>query len=112
MGIQLERITLRQIKMPLVHFFETSFGRTTERHMVLVEAASGGVSGWGEVTAGENPFYNEEWTESAWLILRDYVAPRVLGHTFASAAEVGARTAHIRGHQHGAWRPRSSGLGS
>jgi O-succinylbenzoate synthase len=50
------------------------------------------------VTAGENPFYNEEWTESAWLILRDYVAPRVLKHTFASAAEVGARTEHIRGH--------------
>jgi len=85
--------------MPLVHFFETSFGRTTDRHMVLVEVSSGGISGWGEVTAGENPFYNEEWTESAWLIARDYVAPRVLNHKFESAAEVGARTAHIRGHR-------------
>ena len=98
MGIQLERITLRQIRMPLVHFFETSFGRTTERHMVLVEASSGGVSGWGECTAGENPFYNEEWTDSAWLILRDYVAPRVLNYKFDSALDVDARTAHIRGH--------------
>jgi O-succinylbenzoate synthase len=84
--------------MPLVHFFETSFGRTTERHMVLVEASSGGVSGWGECTAGENPFYNEEWTDSAWLILRDYVAPRVLNYKFDSALDVDARTAHIRGH--------------
>ncbi len=98
MGIHLERITLREIRMPLVHFFETSFGRTTERRIVLVEVSSGGLSGWGEVTAGENPFYNEEWTESAWLILRDYVAPRVLNHTFESAADVGARSAHIRGH--------------
>ena len=98
MGIQLDKITLRQIRMPLVHFFETSFGRTTERHIVLVEVTSGGVSGWGECTAGENPFYNEEWTDSAWLIVRDYVAPRVLHHPFAAAAEVGARTAHIRGH--------------
>jgi O-succinylbenzoate synthase len=98
MGIQPEQITLREIRMPLVHFFETSFGRTKERRMVLVEVTAGGVSGWGEVTAGENPFYNEEWTESAWLILRDYVAPRVLKHTFESAADVGARTAHIRGH--------------
>ncbi len=97
--MQIERITLRQIKMPLVHFFETSFGRTTDRHMVLVEVSSGGISGWGEVTAGENPFYNEEWTESAWLIVRDYVAPRVLNHKFESAAAVGARTAHIRGHR-------------
>jgi O-succinylbenzoate synthase len=97
--MQIDRITLRQIKMPLVHFFETSFGRTTDRHMVLVEVSSGGISGWGEVTAGENPFYNEEWTESAWLIVRDYVAPRVLDHKFDSAASVGARTAHIRGHR-------------
>ena len=97
--MQIDKITLRQIKMPLVHFFETSFGRTTDRHMVLVEVSSGGISGWGEVTAGENPFYNEEWTESAWLIVRDYVAPRVLNNKFESAASVGARTAHIRGHR-------------
>jgi O-succinylbenzoate synthase len=98
MGIRIDRITLREIRMPLVHFFETSFGRTTERRIVLVEVSSDGVSGWGEVTAGENPFYNEEWTESAWLILRDYVAPQVLHHPFDSASEVAARSAHIRGH--------------
>ena len=61
--MRLDRITLREIRMPLVHFFETSFGRTTERCIVLVEVLSEGVSGWGEVTCGENPFYNEEWTE-------------------------------------------------
>jgi len=84
--------------MPLVHFFETSFGRTYERRMILVEVHSDGVSGWGEVTCGENPFYNEEWTESAWLIVRDYVAPRLVGKTLNSAAEAGPLSAHIRGH--------------
>lgn len=98
MGIQIDQIVPRQIRMPLVHFFETSFGRTYERDIVLVEAVADGVSGWGEVTAGENPFYNEEWTDSAWLILRDYVAPRVLRYEFASPDEVGGRTTHIRGH--------------
>jgi O-succinylbenzoate synthase len=98
MGIRLDRVILREIRMPLVHFFETSFGRTTERRIVLVEISSGGISGWGEVTAGENPFYNEEWTESSWMILRDYVAPRVLKHNFENASEVGPRSAHIRGH--------------
>lgn len=98
MPFQIEQIVLRQIRMPLVHFFETSFGRTYERSMVLVEVRAGGVSGWGEVTCGENPFYNEEWTDSAWLIVRDFVAPRVLRHAFQSAGEVNARTAHIRGH--------------
>jgi len=96
--VKLERVTLRQIRLPLVHFFETSFGRTYERHMILVEAHGDGVSGWGEVTAGENPFYNEEWTESAWIILRDYAAPRVLGRDLRSAEDVYPLTAHIRGH--------------
>ena len=76
MEMKIDRIVLRQVRMPLVHFFETSFGRTTERDIILVEAVSDGVSGWGEVTAGENPFYNEEWTDSAWLILRDYACHR------------------------------------
>ena len=98
MAIVIEKVVLRQIQMPLVHFFETSFGRTYSRDMVLVEVVSNGVSGWGEVTAGENPFYNEEWTTSAWEILEHFVAPRVIKHEFASAADVYARSAHIRGH--------------
>ena len=97
--MKVERIALRQIRMPLVHFFETSFSRTYERNIILVEVESQGATGWGEVTAGENPFYNEEWTESAWLILRDFVAPRVLGREIAGAAEIAGLTAHIRGHR-------------
>src|SRR5579871_287157 len=99
MPFKIDRIVLREIKMPLVHFFETSFGRTTERRIILAEVTADGITGFGEVTCGENPFYNEEWTDSAWLILRDYVAPRVLGCEFQSALEVAPRTAHIRGHK-------------
>jgi len=97
--MKLDRITLRQIRMPLVHFFETSFGRTYERHMILVEAQGEGASGWGEVTAGENPFYNEEWTESAWMILRDYAVPPVLARDLHGPEDVAPLTAHIRGHK-------------
>jgi O-succinylbenzoate synthase len=96
--MKLERVTLRQIRMPLVHFFETSFSRTYSRDIILVEVTTEGVTGWGEVTAGENPFYNEEWTGSAWMILRDYAAPRVLGKDLESAEDVYPLTAHIRGH--------------
>ncbi len=98
MAIRIDRIVLREIRMPLVHFFETSFSRTTHRRIILVEAVQDGVSGWGEVTCGEHPFYNEEWTDAAWMIVRDYVAPRVLGVSVESAAQVADRTAHIRGH--------------
>ena len=98
MAIRLDRVVLRHIRMPLVHFFETSFGRTYERDIILVEVCSDGVCGWGEVTAGENPFYNEEWTGSIWPLLIDYVVPRVLGFDFESPANVAARTSYIRGH--------------
>jgi o-succinylbenzoate synthase len=97
--MKLERITLRQIRMPLVHFFETSFGRTTERDIILVEAKGEGLSGWGEVTASEHPFYNEEWTGSAWSILRDYVAPAVLRRDLRSAEDIAPLTDNIREHR-------------
>ncbi len=99
MAIRIDQIVLRHLRMPLVHFFETSFGRTYDRDIILVEVTSNGASGWGEVTAGENPFYNEEWTGSVWPLLIEYVAPRILNFDFDSAADVSARTAHIRGHK-------------
>lgn len=98
MSFTIERIRLHQIRMPLVHFFETSFSRTYARDIVLVEVTADGVTGWGEVTAGENPFYNEEWTHSAWAILRDYCAPRILGKPLDDASQVYPRLEHIRGH--------------
>jgi O-succinylbenzoate synthase len=97
--MKIDKVVLRQIRMPLVHFFETSFGRTTERDIILVEVVGDGASGWGEVTAGENPFYNEEWTDSAWPLLRDYVVPRVLGQSLAGADDVAPLLDHIRGHR-------------
>ncbi|MDQ6652575.1 MAG: hypothetical protein M3Y84_07505 [Acidobacteriota bacterium] len=63
-------VELREIRLPLVHFFETSFGRTTERRIVLVRVVEkDAAEGLGECTAGEGPFYCEEWTETAWKTL-------------------------------------------
>ena len=98
--MRLTRIGLRKIRMPLVRPFETSFGRTTERQILLVEVEdTEGAIGWGEVTCGERPFYNEEWVDAAWLVLRDFVAPSVLGRELQSAAEVGRLSLAIRGHR-------------
>lgn len=97
--MKIERVTLRQIGMPLVHFFETSFGRTFSRQIILVEVVSGDFSGWGEVTCGEHPFYNEEWTDAAWLLLKHYIAPAALGQTLGSAMEAGSLSQGIRGHR-------------
>ena len=98
--MRIARIQLRQIRMPLVRPFETSFGRTYERRILLVEVQDAdGATGWGEVTCGERPYYNEEWVDSAWLVLREFAAPLVLGRDVSSAAEIGELTAAVRGHR-------------
>lgn len=98
MEFTINAVRLHLLSMPLVHFFETSFGRTYTREIILVEVRAGEVAGWGEVTCGEHPFYNEEWTEGAWLLLRDYLAPAVIGRSFGSPGEVAARLPRVRGH--------------
>jgi len=93
-------IELREICLPLVHFFETSFGRTTERRIVLARLTDAdGNEGWGECTAGEGPFYSDEWTESAWTTLREFLAPMVVGRPFENAAHAFALMKPVRGHR-------------
>src|SRR6516162_542287 len=84
--------------MRLLHPFETSFGVTQERHIVLVKVSDGTNTGWGEVTAGEGPFYSYETKETAWHVLRDFIIPRVIGRELKSPAEFGALVGGIRGH--------------
>ena len=93
-------VELREIRLPLVHFFETSFGRTTERRIVLVRVESrDGAEGWGECTAGEGPFYSDEWTDSAWATLEQFLAPMIVASQATSAAEVFSVFRHVRGHR-------------
>ena len=96
---KVERIRLREIRMPLLTAFETSFGATKERRILLIEITGEGAAGWGEVTAGEKPFYNEESTDTAWYILREFAIPAVLSKPFAGANEACERWRGLRGHR-------------
>ena len=96
--MKIERVQIREIQLPLVHFFETSFGRTSERRILLSEVTADGVHGWGECTAGEGPFYSHESTDTAWHILRDFLIPRLLGKTLQRAAAAAPLFKRVRGH--------------
>src|ERR1051325_9185716 len=97
--MKIEAITLREIQMPLVHFFETSFGRTYHRRILLVTVHSEGGDGWGECVAGEDPFYSSESVDTAWLATEKYLAPMLLGKTIAAGNEVPALLTRVRGHR-------------
>jgi o-succinylbenzoate synthase len=96
--VRIERIELRLLHLPLVRFFETSFGRVSNRALVLIRVDEDGAFGLGECVAGANPYYSAETTRTAWHVIAEFIAPLVLGRAFAHPREVfGALTA-IRGH--------------
>ena len=97
--MKIEAITLREIQMPLVHFFETSFSRTYSRRILLVTVHCEGVDGWGESVVGEDPYYSSEWIESAWPTLKHYLVPVLLGKKIESARQCPALFARVRGHR-------------
>jgi o-succinylbenzoate synthase len=97
--MKIELIILRELKMRLKAPFETSFGITHNRRILLVEVVADGVSGWGEVTTGETPAYNPETTDTAWHVISDFIAPRVIGSSVGTASQVAALLAGIRGHE-------------
>ena len=98
--LNISSIELREIRLPLIHFFETSFGRTSERRILLVRVRdSDGAEGWGECTAGEGPFYSDEWIDSAWVTTENFLAPMILGKELESAAAVFTRLRPVRGHR-------------
>ncbi|NWG13598.1 MAG: o-succinylbenzoate synthase [Acidobacteria bacterium] len=85
--------------MPLVHPFETSFGRTTLRRIILLTARSADAVGYGECTASEDPLYGSETTETAWHILSDFAIPWLIGRTIESAADCAGILRPIRGNR-------------
>jgi O-succinylbenzoate synthase len=96
--MKVEAVTLRELRMPLKYFFETSFGRSESRRVILVTAHCEGVDGWAECVAGDGPFFSYEWVETAWATLRDFLAPSVVGATLAGGKESAALMSRARGH--------------
>jgi len=96
--MRLHSLTLREIHLKLITPFETSMDRVSERRIILAEAHLDGVSGWGECTAGETPYYCPEDTETAWHILKNFLWPRLKGKELSSAADVWPLLEQVRGH--------------
>ena len=97
--MKLASITLTHLRMPLVNAFETSFGRITHRECILVTLQSEGLMGYGECVADRDPGYCYETTGTAWHILKDFIAPLILGQDVLDAQDFQRRVEGIRGHQ-------------
>jgi len=96
--MRIDRIELREVRLPLVHPFETSFGRETEQRAVIVRIDSGDLAGWGESAAGIGPWYSYETVETCWHVQRDFLVPLLLGQEVESPRSIHERFAPVRGH--------------
>src|SRR5512134_1135718 len=89
--MKIETITLHHISMPLVAPFETSFGREIDRQCVIIALQADGFTGYGECVATRDPGYNYETTGTAWHILKEFVAPLILGKDVKDALDFQGR---------------------
>jgi O-succinylbenzoate synthase len=96
--MKIESLKLYHICLPLVTPFATSFGSIDHKECILVELHTGGLTGYGESAVERDPGYNYETTGTAWHILKDFVAPLILGQDVLDAADFQRRVRGIRGH--------------
>jgi o-succinylbenzoate synthase len=99
--IHIERIALREIHLPLKEPFRISSGVEETRRILLVQVEDGdGVTTWSECVAGAAPNYAPETIDHAWVTLRQWIAPRVLGRDFDSPQDLhAALEVDFRGHR-------------
>ena len=97
--MKIDAITLREIRMPLVKPFQTSFGITTDRRILLVEIKSEGFTGWGECVAGEHPYFSDETIDTAWLISLQELVPALANADPEYGGKCPAIFRQVRGHR-------------
>jgi o-succinylbenzoate synthase len=98
--MRIERIELRVVRLPLVRTFRTSSSTKDHiDHILIRVVADGGIEGWGESASPSDPYYCPETTETCWHILKDFLAPRVVGRDWESIDDLIARFGPIKGNQ-------------
>jgi len=99
-ALQVDRLILREIRLELREPFRISSGLMSARRIALLELFDAtGARTWSECVAFQLPNYTSETIDTAWLAIREWLAPRILGRQFASPAEVHAvLEKNIRGH--------------
>lgn len=98
--MRIARIRLHEVRLPLVHSFQTSSHHKSSLDHILVEMVDAdGVTGWGEIASPADPYYCSETTDTAWLVGTRYLVPRALEAEWERPEELETAWARIRGHE-------------
>ena len=96
--MRIDRVTLRLVRLPLVHPFQTSTSRKEHLDHILVQVdSSDGITGWGECASPSGPFYCGETTETCWHITHDFLIPMILGQEWTTIEQLTGLYAKVKG---------------
>ena len=98
--MRLDRLVLREIRLPLKEPFRISSGEMRDRRILLCELTDAdGASTWSECVVDDLPNYSPETLDTAWPTIVRVLAPRLLGQPIAAPGDVFARLDEdVRGH--------------
>lgn len=94
---RIESIEIYRVAMPLVYPFRTAFGNDETIESVLVKITSGELYGWGESSPWRYPAYSAECAAGAFTVIRDFLAPFILGKSISSGEELQENLSWVKG---------------
>jgi O-succinylbenzoate synthase len=86
--MRIEQIDLRIVRLPLVRPFQTSSSRKAHLDHILVRVEGCGAIGWGECASPSDPYYCPETTETCWHLLKDFLAPAIVGREWSTVEQL------------------------
>lgn len=99
--MQIDRIELFHVAMPLIYPWRTAYGEDAAIHSVLCRMTSGSVHAWGEATPFAAPCYSPDFSGAVYQINRDWLAPAVVGQNISSGAELQQKLSMFKGNPFG-----------
>ena len=86
--MRIQSVEVYHVAMPLIYPFRTAFSDEYGIESVLVRMVSGDFYGWGECSPWRAPAYSSEWARGAFIAVRDWLAPLLIGRDISSGQQL------------------------
>lgn len=97
--MRIDSIEIFHVVMPMKEPWRTAFSEETAIDSLLVRMVAGGHEGWGESAPYRSPRFSPEWAQAGFALLRDWLAPELLGKNVRSGEELQSLLSGYKGNQ-------------
>ena len=97
--VKIEAIEVYHVSMPMLYPWRTAYGDDDHIESILVRMVSGEYHGWGEACPLAAPTYSPEWAGGAFVAVRDWLAPALVGQGISSGDQLQRLLSVYKGNQ-------------